>query len=191
MRLRRAWVLPLLGLMWAPDALAARGATQQGDLVITEVMTTPESGIPNYAGQWFEIRNVADELLEGLRIQNGDGTEVIALPIGTGLQLAVGDHLVFGVSDNDSDEAAADFNGGIPVHITYSFFSEMALDPAADSLIIEHIPSSTILESMSWTTEWSLPEGASLQVWPQALYEWPNDLAHNWCASAKYIPPRA
>ena len=42
---------------------------------------------------------------------------------------------------------------------------------------------------MNWTTEWSLPEGASLQAGPHALYEWPNDLAYNWCASAKYIAP--
>ncbi len=191
MRLRLAWSLPILGLLWAPNALAARGASQQGDLVITEVMTSPENGVPNYAGQWFEIRNVADELLflEGLTIENATGTEVITLPAGSGLQLAVGDHLVFGVSSNDSDSGAADFNGGIPVDITYSFFTEMNLDPSADALIIKHTASGTVLDAVNWTTEWSLPEGASLQAGPHALYEWPNDLAYNWCASAKYIAP--
>lgn len=191
MRLRMACALPLLGLLWAPSALAARNASQQGDLVVTEVMTSPENGIPNYAGQWFEIRNVADELLfiEGLTIQDGSGTQVINLPTGSGLQLAVGDHLVFGVSDNDSDSGAADFNGGIPVDVTYSFFSDMEMDPSADALVIRHTASGTVLDEVRWTTEWSLPEGASLQAGPQALFEWPNDLPYNWCASAKYIPP--
>ena len=104
MRFRAAWSLPLLGLLWAPNTLAARNASQQGDLVITEMMTSPENGIPDYSGQWFEVRNVANELLfvEGLTIENADGTQVITVPTGSGLQLAVGDHLVFGVSANDS-----------------------------------------------------------------------------------------
>ncbi len=192
MRFRTAWSLPLLGLLWAPNALAARNASLQGDLVITEVMTSPENGIPDYSGQWFEVRNVANELLfvEGLTIENADGTEVITLATGSGLQLAVGDHLVFGVSANDSDEGAADYNGGIPVDITYSFFSDMSMERSADTLIIKHTASGTVLDAVNWTTAWNLPEGASLQAGPHATYEWPNDLEHNWCASAKYIPPK-
>ncbi|MED5370767.1 MAG: MopE-related protein [Myxococcota bacterium] len=186
-----AMLLGLLGLAVSPDAQAARVANRQGDVVITEIMVSPENGIADYRGQWFEIRNVSDELLflEGLLIEDSDGGS-ISLPPSTGLQLAVGDHLVLGVNDQNTDSSASDFNGGIEIDILYSYFSDLSLQSDADSLTITHVGSGAVLDTVVWDNSWGIPSGASLQAGPQALYEWPNDLAHNWCASAKYIPPK-
>ena len=115
--------LALLGMCASvsTNAWAVRSPTEQGDLVVTEIMTEPQK-VAVYFGQWLEVTNASGELLDlnGLVVQDATGAESFTVVGGSELLLPHGEAIVFGVS-SVTDEGATGYNGNIPVDVEYNF----------------------------------------------------------------------
>lgn len=183
--------LPLgAALMWSADASAQDfDPDAAGDIVVTEFMSEPQKGIPDYYGEWFEVTNASDKLkdLNGLVIQDSSGSEVIAVvePSTGALRILPGESLVFGVSDVMT-QGDAGYNGNIPVDYLYDF-QDFQLDRSADSIVL--VWGGDVIDELVWTSAWGASQTASFQVGPHSYLEWSNDLVVNWCDADAYIAP--
>ncbi len=174
----------LLLMALVSPALAAEPPTKVGSLVITEFMAQlePASGIPDYDGEWFEIRNASDVALDldGLLVRGEEGE--VGFQVNGELILDPGQHWVFGVND---DTAA---NGGVPVDYVYTQ-SNLPLEHTGDTLRLVY--GTTTIDRVDWSpsTGWSVTASmASMQVNLNADdNEWANGLPQNWCPSTTSI----
>ncbi|MCB9742353.1 MAG: lamin tail domain-containing protein [Alphaproteobacteria bacterium] len=177
MKSNGCWAIIALALVASPAALAADPPSEPGDVIITELMTEPSLGIPNYYGQWFELYNNAGVLLDlnGLVIQDAEGQEIV---ISGQTLLAPEEFIVLGVSSDTG------LNGNIPVDIVYNF-NEFRIDKTGDEIILYY--GSTLIDEFRWTSAWGLSPSYSLQLAPQGYLEWANDIEFNWCDSTYAI----
>ncbi|MCB9792275.1 MAG: lamin tail domain-containing protein [Alphaproteobacteria bacterium] len=177
MKINGCQLILALGLLASPAAYAVDPPSEPGDLIISEVMTEPSVGIPNYYGQWFELYNNSGRLIDlnGLIIQDADGQEIA---ISGETLMAPEDYIVLGV---DSDTSR---NGNIPVDVVYNF-NEFRIDKTGDEIILSY--GGQLIDEFRWTSAWGLNPQYSLQLAPQGFLEWANDIEFNWCDSTYAI----
>jgi len=152
-----------------------------GELVITEVMFNPEA-VLDANGEWFEVHNATDHRLElaGLRfVDDADSGFTVA---GT-LQVAAGDYLVFGKSDDLAT------NGGVLVD--YAYDGAMGLANTRDTLRIVDAAGVEI-DRIAYDSAagWPNAPGAAIQLsghLDPAVAD--NGLAVNWCLATDPIDP--
>lgn len=153
-------LLPLLSQAQAHVPLDA------GDWTITELHAGPaEDG-----GQWFEVRNNAENdgnnlLEQGFEDQDGDSFTI------TGHVIAmVGEYAVFASEDST-------------VEADYYFKAPFDLRPEAGAItLVDHTTGP--VDTVAWDTAWAVDEGSALAVNPGVeTSAWANDLAANWCAA--------
>ncbi len=147
-----------------------------GDLTITEFMADP-SYESNYNAEWFEIHNATTRNLDlnGLVVGSDADSGFTVL---TSLLVPAGEYVVFGVNANTAT------NGGITVDYPYSYFTQMRLQRAADSISLSF--AGALIDEVVWNngSGWGVTQNYSHHVnLPIEPLSWANDLAHNWCAS--------
>jgi hypothetical protein len=145
-----------------------------GDLVITEVMPSPELA-PDTTGEWFEVRVGRDVDLNGVGLERaGDAAEPDVIAAEACLAVATGDLLVFARS---TDVA---LNGGLPrVDGTFSF--AMITGSAATPGDVAVVVDGTVIDAVTWTGSGS---GVSRQVDPDFATAAANDDEAVWCDGA-------
>jgi hypothetical protein len=158
------------------DAVAPR----EGDLVITEVMPSPNKA-SDATGEWFEARVMADVDLNGVGLDRTRDNNIKPDVITSTdcLHVRAGSYLVFAKS---TDPAA---NGGIPAAaISGTFkFAMIAGTPAAPG-DVAILAGTTVVDAVTWT---KTSTGKSLQLDPDLIDSISNDTESNFCdATAPY-----
>lgn len=142
-----------------------------GDLVITEIMTNPESPIDDNEGEWIEIYNStgSDIDIEGYTLSDGGGTHVINK--GSALMVPAGGYITVGKS--------ASANGGITHNYIYAGIvlnnSGDSFQINCDQVVIDHVP---IDDSMA---------GRSHSLDPAHLNATDNNMLSNWCFTPEEV----
>lgn len=181
-------------MVWISLLIAAHADTPQqpGDLTITEFMAeTNEGGVPNYAGEWFEVYNSSQQTLDlnGLVIAGEGGTDT-EFTVDRTLEVPPGGYLVFAVNDcNTSLEVCGvnNFNGGVNVDFLYDW-SDFRLEEDGDALRL--IFNGVEIDAVIWDASWEVAINQGWQANQNAFdLEWANDLSHNWCASTATYGP--
>jgi hypothetical protein len=140
-------------------------APRVGELVITEVMASPDR-VPDALGEWFEIVARAEVDLNGLGLDRATDSappQLIAVP--SCVHLATGQYAVLARSKTG--------NGGLPpVVATFSF---ALLGTAGDVRIVA---GATVIDAVSWP---HASAGAALQLDPSATDATANDDPSHFC----------
>ncbi|MEL6341734.1 MAG: lamin tail domain-containing protein [Myxococcota bacterium] len=174
-------------------AAMAASPSAPGDLTVTEFMaeTGDASGIPNYAGEWFELYNASGQQLDldGLTIFFDGAT---SFTVSQTLLVDAGDYVVFGVNDCDESEDVCginNFNGGVPVDFTYSWTSfKLQEDGGALRLVFGGVE----IDAVIWDATWNVQSDQSWQANTNAFdLEWANNLVQNWCVAPSAFGPTA
>jgi len=156
------------------DGLVDEGSWAAGDLVITEIMSNPQS-VSDPDGEWFEVFNTTDHdlYLNGLRIESDPG-EVHDIADATLLTVPAGTWFVFG-SNGD-----ALTNGGVDVGYVYD---TIRLSNEDDTLAL--YAGDVLLDAVAWDNGATMPDpaGASMSLDDLFLGAAANDDADGWCAS--------
>lgn len=173
-------------------AAAADPPVELGEVTITEVMAYPNE-VPVYSGEWFELYNATDRVLDlsGLRV-SGEGGVDAGFTITGSLEVEPGAFVVLGVSDC-SDEAVCTgnaYNGGVAVDVVYDR-DDLELDENGDTirLTIDVDGTGVLLDVVTWdASDWVIQRDHALQANVNAFdLEWANNLPSNWCsANASY-----
>jgi len=142
-------------------------------LVITEIMNNP-SAVSDALGEWFEITNVSDVAIDlmGLTVRD-DGSDSFTVDVS--VIVMPGDHVVFG---NNADMAT---NGG--VEVDYEYGGQMALANGDDEIEIVDVDGITVLDRVAYDGGPMFPDpnGASMNLDPDATDAVSNDDGANWC----------
>jgi len=145
-----------------------------GDLVITEVMPSPNA-VSDTVGEWFEVIATRAVDLNGLGLDRaGDAAAPNVVTSATCLPLAVGDRAVFARSSNTA------INGGLPPVAGVFTFALLAgsMTTPGDVRILD---GATVLDAVTWTRSTA---GASLQLDPDFTDPVGNDTEANFCDGA-------
>ena len=146
-----------------------------GDLVITEVMPSPER-VGDTVGEWFEARAESDVDLNGVGLERaGDSAGPDVITAADCVHLTAGSYAVFVRSD-----VAAD-NGGIPAAVIAARFkfAMVAGAPAAPG-DVAIVAGSTVVDAVTWTKS---SAGKALQLAPDRIDAIANDIESNFCAA--------
>ena len=140
-----------------------------GDLVIAEIMNNPKQ-VNDADGEWFEVVNASGEdiNLQDIRIRNEQNAEFV---VSSSMLMNPGDRIVFGVN------ASPGANGGIS--LTFEA-STLALGDTSGSLTIEN-PLGVLVDQVIWASNWTLTEGAAMNLHPELEDATSNDSATSWC----------
>lgn len=154
------------------SAATAVSALSAGDLIISEVMITPNGD--NSKNEWFEIYNTtsASVDLNGLVINGKSGeTQTVS----SSVIVAAGDYALFGVKSTN--------NGGIGMP-DYVYSRSLNRFDGGDKLSIAY--GSVTFDSLTWTTsgDFHPTTGYSLSLDPRKLDGVLNDDADYWCVSS-------
>jgi hypothetical protein len=142
-----------------------------GDLVITEVMPSPEA-VGDDLGEWFEVLVTRDVDLNGVGLdRGGDTSNPNLIESEDCLAVTAGTLLVFARS---SDMAV---NGGLPA-VTAEFRFTMVSGSVASPGDVQLMLGTTTIDGFTWTRS---SNGESLQVDPDSANAVDNDLEANWC----------
>ena len=151
------------------------GAPVGGDLVITEIMITPNAG----GAQWIEILNLSENaiLMDGV-VLTDDDEEVHVISPASPLWVPAGEHVVLGSELPDS--------GGAPVDYAWADFS---LSPGAD--VIALVTDVDELDFVEYDADNDFPDptGASLSLDPWSFDADFNDLGYAWCTGGSQYGP--
>jgi cysteine-rich repeat protein len=146
------------------------GAPLPGDLVITEIMISPNGG----GAQWVELHNLsaASVLLDGLILTDDDEETHVIAPASP-LWVSPGGHAVLGSITPDP--------GGAPIDYAWSGFS---LLPGADVVALVGLEEELDLVEYDVDNDFPDPTGASLSLDPWFVDPAFNDLGYAWCQGA-------
>jgi Lamin Tail Domain len=154
-----------------------------GDLVITELMPSPEVAGDD-TGEWFEARVMADVDLNGVgldRVSDARRPDVIR---GTAcVRVTAGTHVVFARS------ALTGSNGGIAAaSIAGTFGFTMVGGTAGSPGDVAIVAGTAVIDAVRWTRS---SNGKALQLDPDLVDPSANDTESNFCdAAAPYgLPP--
>jgi hypothetical protein len=146
----------------------------EGDLVITEIMHTPDA-VPDQSGEYFEIMNVSGAPIDllGMEIFD-DGTN--GFVINAPLVINPGDFAVF------APELDPLLNGGLLVDYQYDFLAFQLAD-TFDAIFI--YCDGNFIDGVVYDNGFSYPNpiGASMSIDPESIHHLANDLGDNWCTS--------
>jgi hypothetical protein len=163
----------LLLALFAPAHAATVGDLSTGDLIITEIMSSP-AAVSFYRGQWFEIYNNSGSSVD-LKdlVVSGTGSETFTVT--SSVTVAAGDYAVFALRSSSS------INGGLPA-VDYVFSkSSLSLSAGVDTLTLSY--SGTTFDSVTYDNGATFPDpvGASMSLSPSNLSATDNDTGGNWC----------
>jgi FG-GAP repeat len=150
------------------------GDLAAGDLLITEILVDP-SDCPDSEGEYFEVSNRSASAvdLDGLVIQDAAGNSGT---LSGAVSIAGGGRAV---GTKDTTETRC-----------YSFVGDfvyeklVAMDNEGDSLTISY--GGLVFDTVDFS-EWTLPEGAALNLDPDLFDPLQNDLATSWCAATTVL----
>ena len=142
----------------------------RGELVITEIMTNPES-VSDTKGEWIEIQNVTDRmiLLTGVILKDlGSNRHVIGaedpVTIGAGAYFVI------------AREGDITLNGGFNADYTTSGFT---LGNTEDEVIL-CLEDGTVIDEIHYGNGWPLHSGSSMELHPDHLNPADNDSPVFW-----------
>ncbi|HVK84684.1 MAG TPA: hypothetical protein VM513_11285 [Kofleriaceae bacterium] len=127
-----------------------------GDLVITEVMPSPNA-VSDTTGEWFEVLVTRDVDLNGVGLDRaGDSTNPTVITTPDCLRVGAGSRIVFARSGDLA------LNGGLPP-ITHTFAFSLIAGSAATPGDVQLVYGAAVLDSVTWT---SSRNGVALQLDP-------------------------
>lgn len=142
-----------------------------GDLVVTEIMINPQA-VNDTDGEYVELYNIGTKTydLQGLTLKD-DGTD--SHTISSSLLIVPDEYLV--LCKNSTGE-----NGGVTCDYEYASFT---LANRNDEIILKQ--GATVIDEVRYDdgSGWSIPDGASLNLDPDAFDATSNDDSSNWCGS--------
>ena len=146
-------------------------APDVGDLLITEVMPSPDA-VSDARGEWFEVLATRDVDLNGLGLDRAsDNANPNVVTASACLRLAAGERAVFARS---SDPA---LNGGLPPVTAGFSFSLITGSPASPG-DVRILYGETVLDAVTWTRS---TRGAARQLDPAIDDPDANDVETSWC----------
>lgn len=132
--------------------------TPDSPIVINEIMADPD-GIPDDKGEWLELVNAADEVVDinGWRIEDESGQLHIIMNGGPFL-LQPGQILVLGANAIEST------NGGVEVNYQYPY-SDFKIANDSDSIILKNLYGEEV-DAVHYDkfNGWKVPKGASIEL---------------------------
>jgi hypothetical protein len=165
----------MLWILIASAQAASLSDLSVGDLVVTELHTSPEA-VSTVRGQWFELfNNSGDSVdLDGLVISDG-GSQ--GFTVSGPLVVPAGEHAVF------ASRAAAGINGGLPVVDYVYSITDYSLPLGNEQLDITF--DSVTFDAVSYGDA-AFPDefGASLSLAPGLVDATSNDDGASWCPAA-------
>jgi len=133
-------------------------STPDSPVVITEIMADPD-GIPDDKGEWLEIVNATDEVIDlnGWRIEDLSGQLHIIMNGGPYL-LQPGQVQVFGSNSIESS------NGGVEVNYQYPY-SDFKIANDSDVIILKNLYGEEV-DAVYYNkfAGWKVPKGASIEL---------------------------
>jgi hypothetical protein len=150
--------------------LNAQNLPRQGEILITEIMVNPEV-VSDANGEWFEIWNATDHdlLLNGLVIKDA-GSNLHTLSATGNLVLSAKSYQIFA---KNGDEIT---NGGVKADYVYQNFT---LSNTSDQVIITS-GDGTLIDQVSYSADWPVVSGASMELHPDYQSFSGNDQAERW-----------
>ena len=162
----------LLLALLSPAQAAAVGDLSAGDLIVTEIMTSP-AAVSFYRGQWFEIYNNSGTDVDLQDLVVTDGAD--SFTVSSSVPVAAGAYAVFALRSNTN------INGGLPT-VDYAFSrADFAMSAGSDTVTLQY--SGTTFDSVSYDNGATFPDpiGASMSLDPSNLSASSNDTGANWC----------
>ena len=162
----------LLLALFAPAHAATVNDLSAGDLIVTEIMSSP-TAVSFYRGQWFEIYNNSGSDVDLENLEVTDGTE--SFTVSSSVTVLAGEYAVFALRSN------SDVNGGIP-SVDYAFSrNDLSLSPGTDTVTLQY--NDTTFDSVTYDNGTTFPDpaGASMALDPGRLNATDNDTGSNWC----------
>jgi hypothetical protein len=151
--------------------LRATVAPAAGDLVITEVMPSPEA-VGDDLGEWFEVVVGRDVDLNGVGLDRaGDSAAADVIEAEACLAVSAGDRVVFARSADPT------LNGELPA-VTATFGFSLVTGSMSSPGDVAVMIDTTVIDAFAWTTS---ATGASLQVDPDFATAADNDDEARWC----------
>ena len=150
---------------------------EPGDLVITEIMPSPDA-VEDAVGEWFEVLVTRDVDLNDLVLQRAGGPGGADPVLSEDcLRVTAGEYVVFARSDD------ATVNGGLAA-VRAEFGFTMVGGSASSPGDVQLVYGTTVIDAFTWT---NTSNGAALQVDPDFANAADNDFEANWCdATAVY-----
>ncbi len=147
----------------------------EGEVIFTEFMYDPSGAIIDNDGEWFEIYNITESILdlEDCTVSDSNGVEgSISIE---NLRLGPGDYAIFGRS-NDQE-----VNGGLEFHQLFEF----ALNNSSDTITLQC--ADVVVDVVAYDEAEGFPaaRGNSLILDPQSWDAAANDEGSNWCRSSR------
>ena len=138
-----------------------------GDLVITEIMANPDM-ISDLEGEWFEIVNVSEQVinLNGIQVED-EGAN--SFQITQDIYLQPSQHFAFAISETP---------GFTPDYV----YDGLTLNNSGDILIIKI--DEIVIDEVVYGDGWPLDAGYSMNLSIDAYVPSLNDMVENWCAGS-------
>ena len=158
--------LPVYMDVWFDDLTYS----DQG-IIISEVMVNPSSVSDSY-GEWFEIMNITDTIVDinGWAIRDMNGDEHVFISDQTSIPVMAGELFVLA---RNSDLV---LNGGLISDYEYDDFS---LSNSVDQIILFDA-SGAIVDEVHYSEDWAFSSGVSMEIHNPML---DNSLINNWFSS--------
>ena len=158
--------LPVYMDVWFDDLTYS----DQG-IIISEVMVNPSSVSDSY-GEWFEIMNITDTIVDinGWAIRDMNGDEHVFISDQTSIPVMAGEFFVLA---RNSDLV---LNGGLISDYEYDDFS---LSNSVDQIILFDA-SGAIVDEVHYSEDWAFSSGVSMEIHNPML---DNSLINNWFSS--------
>lgn len=150
-----------------------------GDLVISEIMADPNSGVADATGEWFEVTNTSDVYLNidavSVRDQSGEyfRNSRGLLDEGNPNLLPPGGIAVFGRVDD------ARINGGYRAHVCTR--KQITLANSSDAIILE-VDGVGIIDRVDYSSAWNIPSGKSIEL---IDLNTDNNVSTNWAQASQ------
>ena len=149
--------------------------TNAGDLVITEVMSSPAK-VGDTVGEWFEAKVLHDVDLNGLGLDRASDTaKPDTITSADCVHVTAGSYVVFARS------ATPSINGGLPARSVLGTFkfSLVAGTPGVPG-DVQIVAGATVIDAVTWTRSVT---GKALQLDPDLTEAITNDAEANFCAA--------
>ena len=143
-----------------------------GAIILSELMID-SSTVDDTDGEWFEVYNTTSNDIDmvGWEIKANDGDE---FEVDSSLVVAAGDYAVFGVNSDATQ------NGGLSLDYEYDF-ADFSFDQGTDSIFL--YLGENWLNRARVTSDWTVPEGASLNLDADYLEAAYTNEPDYWCSS--------